>query len=191
MRTNSEKFDWNGIKFPVQLDKISVFEKNNRDYAINVFGYDNKNEVYPLRISNNDDRKETVNLLFMSNNETNHYCWVKDMSRLLSSQVSSHEHVRYFCERCINSFKTKEGLNKHVVYCKQHDAVKISLPTPGSKLSFNNYNNSMRVPFIIYADFERLTENIESCEPNDEDSYTKQYQRHKLTIWILLHDKML
>ena len=36
----------------------------------------------------------------------------------------------------------------------------------------------MRVPFVIYADFEAITEKIDSCSPNPEDLYTEQYQKH-------------
>jgi len=37
----------------------------------------------------------------------------------------------------------------------------------------------MHVPIVIYADFECLTKPIESCQPNLEQSYTEQYQKHE------------
>ena len=46
-------------------------------------------------------------------------------------------------------------------------------------LSFKNHHKKMRVPFVVYADFEAFTESISTCSPNDSSSYTKQYQRHK------------
>ena len=36
----------------------------------------------------------------------------------------------------------------------------------------------MQVPFVVYADFEAITESISTCSPNDAGSYTKQYQKH-------------
>lgn len=36
----------------------------------------------------------------------------------------------------------------------------------------------MRMPFVIYADFECFTESIETCQPNDKESFTQQYQKH-------------
>jgi len=36
----------------------------------------------------------------------------------------------------------------------------------------------MRVPFIVYADFEAVTKPVHTCQPNPEHSYTKQYQKH-------------
>ena len=36
----------------------------------------------------------------------------------------------------------------------------------------------MRVPFIVYADFECFTESISTCTSNDSRSYTEKYQKH-------------
>ena len=36
----------------------------------------------------------------------------------------------------------------------------------------------MRVPFVIYADFEAITEKIDSATPNLEKSYTEKYKKH-------------
>ena len=37
----------------------------------------------------------------------------------------------------------------------------------------------MRVPFVIYADFECFTKKISTCSPDGSKSYTKQFQQHK------------
>ena len=46
------------------------------------------------------------------------------------------------------------------------------------KLKFKNYNRSLRVPFIVYADFESFIEPIHTCQPDPSTSYTNQYQKH-------------
>ena len=45
----SKSFNWEGLKFPVDLKQIKIFEKNNPSISINVFGFED--EVYPLKIS--------------------------------------------------------------------------------------------------------------------------------------------
>jgi len=35
------------------------------------------------------------------------------------------------------------------------------------------------VPFVIYADFEAITEKLDSCRPPEEKSYTTTYQSHR------------
>ena len=36
----------------------------------------------------------------------------------------------------------------------------------------------MPVPFVIYADFEAITEKDQSCSPEDSSSYTEAYQKY-------------
>ena len=36
----------------------------------------------------------------------------------------------------------------------------------------------MRVPFIVYADFESFIPQLSACQPNPEKIYINQYQKH-------------
>ena len=120
--------------------------------------------VYPLRISKYKDKRESsVNLLLITDDTKQHYCWIKDISKLLSLQTSKDGHVRYVCFRCLNTFKTEKTLASHYEYCKSHEAIKMELPKKGSKIYFLNHNRSMRVPFIVYADFESFTPQRSTC----------------------------
>ena len=112
MRRNSEKLNWKGIDFPTPLNQIKRFEKQN-PYSINVFGWSG-GSVYPLRISEHTN-EESINLLLLSNNENQHYCWIKRMSALAASQINKHKGKRYFCKYCCNSFPTEESLQKHKI----------------------------------------------------------------------------
>ena len=103
---------------------------------------------------------------------------------MFSGQVSKHGHARFFCDRCINHFPNGPALKKHLEYCSNHDAVRIEFPKPkkGEEkafLKFKNYKKKMRVPFVIYADFECFTKKISTCSPDGSKSYTKQFQQHK------------
>ena len=170
MRDNSEKINWEGLKFPVPaLDShIDKFEENN-NLSISVLGYEN-GELCVLRPIKKENLQK-INLLLISNDETNHYCWIKSMSRLISSQVSKHHGALSICDRCLNTFRSEELLKKHSEYCKNNGACKIVMPMEkdGSPkyLTFKNYNRKMRVPFVVYADFESFTENIHTCSPDE------------------------
>ena len=180
MRNNSQNFNWDGIDFPVSIKQIDKFGRQN-NYAINVFGYEDS-KVYPLRLSKKDS--QVVDLLLITADPTNHYCWIKNKSRLFSAQVSKHGHDRFLCDRCINHFPNGLALKKHLKYCSNHDAVRIEFPKPkkGEEkafLKFKNYKKKMRIPFVIYDDFECFTKKISTCSPNGSKSYTKQFQQHK------------
>ena len=175
LKKKEDSLNMTGIAYPVQLNAIDKFERQNPTISINVFGYGES--VYPLRVSKCEGRK-VVNLLLISDEEKRHYCLIKSMSRLLSSQSNIHEHALHYCPRCLNHFTTQEKLATHKEYCSTHEAVKIEMPGEGTILKFKNYNRSMRVPFIVYADFESFIKPIDTCGPNPENSYTKQYQKH-------------
>ena len=77
------------MKFPVSLSDINKFENHNSSISVNVFS--DETLVYPLRISkHNYKRESTVNLLLISDDTKQHYCWIKDISKLLSLQISKH-----------------------------------------------------------------------------------------------------
>ena len=94
-----------GLKFPVNLSDINKFENHNSSISVHVFDYEKL--VYPLRISkNNYKRESTVNLLLISDDTKQHYCCIKDISKLISLQTSKHGHVRHMCIRCLNTFNS-------------------------------------------------------------------------------------
>ena len=85
------------------------------------------------------------------------------------------------CFRRVNAFNTEKSLAAHHEYCKSHEAITIELPEKGTKISFQNHNRSMRVPFIVYAYFESFTPQLSTCQPIPDESNTKRYQKHALS----------
>ena len=178
LKEKENTLNMEGIEYPVSLKDIDKFESQNPSISVTVLGYEGK-RVYPLRNSNNTNREHDVILILIEEEGVNYYCLVKDVSHLLSSQVSNHKEKHHFCLRCLNSFWTHKSLNKHLEYCGNHEAVKINMPEKGTMLKFKNYYRGEKVPFIIYADFESCIKSIHTCDLNPENSYTKQYQKHE------------
>ena len=50
--------------------------------------------------------------------------------------------------------------------CENQDYFQIDMPKKESILKYNHGEKSMKVPFIIYADFESLLEKINTCHNN-------------------------
>jgi len=108
-----------------------------------VFGYEGG--VYPLRISEQPEGTNHVDLFLIANEEEmQHYCWIKSMSRLLSSQKSKNEHKQQYCRRCLNPFSSEGSLKEHVEYCSNNEAVKIIYPEKGSDKSIIKFKNINR-----------------------------------------------
>ena len=104
------------------MKDLDNFEKQNPIISITVLGYNGKS-VYPLIISTNTDREHNIILMLIEEGGVKHYCLVKSIERLLSSQVSKGKIKRFFCLRCFNSFLRQEALDKHKESCDKHDAV--------------------------------------------------------------------
>ena len=182
LKLNENTLNMDGIEYPVSLKDIDKFENQNPTISITVFSYNENNKVFPLRVTEYVYTREVdIVLMLIEKNGVKHYTWVKNISRLFSSQVSNHKEKHYFCLRCLNPFWAPKSLEKHLEYCSNHEAVKIEMSEKGKNdiLKFKNYCNSEKVPFIIYADTESLIKPIESCEPNPQSSYTKKYQKHE------------
>ena len=184
LKEKENSLNMEGIEYPVSLKDIGKFENQNPTISIMVFEYKGKG-VYPLRITDNMDREHKIRLMLIEKDGVKHYCLIKNLSRLLSLQVSKHVGKKCFCDRCLNPIQFEKSLNKYLEYCGKHKAVKIDMPEKGTVLKFKNYHRSEKVSFMIYADTECLTKRIQSCEPDPGKSYTKKYQKHEIISFYL------
>ena len=190
LKSKENTLNMEGIAYPVSLKDINRFEKQNPDISISVLGYSKDEKIYPLRISKftkvkkEDERKHNIVLLLIKDGDNSHYCYVKNESALLSSQVNSHKSKIYFCLNCLNGYDTPEKLEKHKEYCGEEESIKINMPPPDTYIKFKNYLYSERAPFAIYADFESLVKPLDTCKPNPNKSYTLKYQKHEPVSFV-------
>jgi len=90
------------IEFPMTLTQIKKFENLN-DISINVYCIEKKEEllILPIRLTEKKMDKH-VNLLYVQNDDdVGHFAWIKNLSRLVSSQLSKKEHKKFFCDRYV------------------------------------------------------------------------------------------
>jgi hypothetical protein len=100
---NEFDYAFKDIEFPVKLSDISKFEKRT-NISINVYFFnDAKKCVAPLVITK-EEKLQHIYLLYLKESNIDHYCLVKDLSRLVSSQITKHGKMSYICRMCLNSF---------------------------------------------------------------------------------------
>ena len=185
LRSKEDTLNMEGISYPVDFRDVDRFESQNLDISISILGYNNDIKTYPLRISKytkgkkENGRKYDIVLLLIKDGENSHYCLVKNLSALLTSQINKHKSSLYFCLNCLNSYDKPEKLENHKEYCSENESVKINMPPENTYLNFKNFPNSEKAPFTIYADFESLIKPIDNCDPDPNKSYTKKYQKHE------------
>ena len=105
------------INYPVKVKDLLKFEKQNPRLSVNVFGLDD-DKVFPLQITERKDAEHHVNLLMISDDEKSHYVWIKNFSRLVSSQTSKHKEKKWYCYHCLQRFGRKDLLDKHNALCR-------------------------------------------------------------------------
>lgn len=215
-----------GIQYPVSIQQIDLFEKQNSNISVNVYMYEKKKskfggehpQIYPVRLTKKV-RSSHVHLLLTSQcdheveceNEmdvnvgenivecldtcsTNfHYCFVKDLSRLLQAQISTvNRRKKYFCDRCLNYFYSEDKLATHAAACIRINFAKITLPNENEKwLEFKNYNRKLDMPFIVYADIEAI---LQPILPDADIQYLPKgaYQKHiPHSVGFYFHSKQL
>jgi len=175
-RPYEHELNFEGIEFPVTIDKIPKFEKQN-GIAVNVFGFED-GTLFPVHIT--EQRFDThVDLLLYSQGQQNHYCLIRKLNRLLSDQ-SKYKGTMFRCPYCLHGFVRKSLLEDHQTRCSKHGAQKIELPNDENMfLSFKEIQKQLKAPFVIYADFESLTTKIHSASQDPTISSTTKYQHHQ------------
>ena len=169
-----------GLTFPMDVNKISKFEKLNPKLpGINVFSVNDKKTIYPLRMADRDCKK-TIDLFLFEEDDKSHYSLIKNFSRLIRSQITSRtDEPIQICKRCFSHYTKPELLEKHIKYCSNNATSVVEIPKPNTKLYFKNYHKQLPIPFVVYADFECFTKPMNTCSPNPKDSYNYNYQKHE------------
>ena len=93
------------------------------------------------------------------------------MPALLRGIPSNHDGDCY-CLNCFHVYSTKNKHMRHERVCNDHDYF-VEMPYEDNAiLKYNHGEKSLKIPFMIYADLERLLEKMHSCQNNPEKSYT-------------------
>ena len=117
--------------------------------------------------------------MLISDGKKHHYCLINNLSKFIRSSLTKCHGVVEICRSCLNHFPDKDKLKNHEEYCFQNETIKIEMPKEGSSISFMHHNRAIKVPFVIYADFEALTKEIQPIPQNDRVSFTQKYQHHQ------------
>ena len=171
-----------GIDFPTPVKQIDKLEAQNRNLAINVFGWE-KDCVIVHRLSKKEANAQRINLMLPEKGEKQHYCYVKRISALLFDQTK-YQHAKHFCVMCLTGFTRADILENHKKYCNGVNGrpTRIEMPEEGkNKVKCQNTHKQVKVPFIIYADFEALVKKMDRCERPEgtKVSYTEKTEQYE------------
>ncbi|KAB0800410.1 hypothetical protein PPYR_06150 [Photinus pyralis] len=197
----AEILNFQDINFPMTLSQLPKFEKQNAHLSLNVYGLIRKSVsnyiTVPFYLSSNK-KEQHVNLLMIqddyeiednnnNNNNNNdnvddhrdkaakfHFCWIKNLSKLVHSQLTRNNRKLYICDRCLHYFNSQTKLSRHESDCKQMNKCRLEMPKPGTTVHFKDYQFKQTAPFIMYCDLECLVQDFHG----DETRNTLKYKEH-------------
>ena len=107
-----------------------------------------------------------------------HYLTVKNLSGLLRGITSTHKED-FYCLNCFHSYRTRNKLESHKKICENHNYCNVEMPTKNNNIiKYNQEENSIKLPFFVYADLECLLENMSTCQNNPNESSTTKINKH-------------
>jgi hypothetical protein len=150
-----DKYNYDGLTFPVSYDDITKFEDNNK-VCIFVYYINDQSEIHKERNGNVDYyNKDLVYLLRVENDTHSHFVYIKHISKLLNLSTHKDDCNKRFCPFC--EAKVNFGkFDRHISSCYKiaKEGTILKMPEEGSVMKFKNYRNTLERPFLATFDCE-------------------------------------
>ena len=146
-RRHQHKLDMTGVRYPTPVTDMDKIEERN-DMSIHVFVCTQNAHIQPLRVAKRVRQDRHVNLLMLLDNNRFHYVLIRSFRLLMNEHLSSVQ----FCFNCLQRFSYQRALDRHEQHCMPTQ--QIVFPMENQHVEFRSGHKRMRVPFVIYADFE-------------------------------------
>ena len=164
-----------GLSFPPSINDIKLFEKNNSDISVNIYGLEKNGSVSGPLYKTLKRKTNHVNLLYITKNDKSHYCLIKQFDRLVHEQLTKHKSKIFLCDECFTYFASEKKLANH--NCARIQTV---LPEPNSTIRFINFERTRRIPIVIYGDFESLLRQYTDLSKSE---HVENIQIHEATCF--------
>lgn len=155
------QFKTSNVSFPMTLNKLPKFEKDNPGLSINVLQYEGFVTVPVYHTKNERPNVHCINLLLYKS----HFYLIRHLSRLLHHQSTSNKRKWYYCHYCLCKYKSDKLLDEHKQLCRQK-LQKYAVPTSNPHIRFQNFKALFWIPFVIYYDIETM---ISKCEKTQKE----------------------
>ena len=177
---SKEKFDdqMNLLLITGESEELVMGKPTNEDLSAGLVLQTFSKSNNSFEDDDEDDDEEHCS--YMRKTYGNHYVLIKDFNKFMYNQTK-HKERKHFCMHCLQCFSSERILTNHKENCLTINGQQaIKMPDKKNNiLKFENFHKQLPVPFVIYADFEAITEKVQGCIPSDEKSYTEAYQKHK------------
>ncbi len=141
-------------------------------------------ELVPLLVCK-EEKPQHIDLLFLKKGEASeygHYVYIKNFSRLISSDRSKHNGQIYACKCCLTIFNSCERLKQHQEACngqRIEKPVRVHLPQLGAHiLRFKDQQYTRKLDYVIYADLECILKPVSDDATKKFGEASSRLQQH-------------
>lgn len=174
--------DWTGYESTVSLSDVKKFNLDNPSILVNVYTCSDKGTIYPLYVAKNKTPRNLTQCIHLFKIGDVYY-FIKDLSRLVAKQSTRANYKKYICPRCLSFTYSQEKLDRHVSFCEPNPQARVFMPSPPKDvISFEKYKYKLKVPIVIYADWESILKTINY----EVSGQTKYYQYHEACSFCML-----
>ena len=169
-----DQYNWKGIDFAARIKDWKKFEQNNTTIVLNIIYVPLNTKTLNLAYKSKYNRKrenQVVLLMITDSNEIGKWHYIpltsvltdngfnrpiRSLSRLFR-RITSNNNGDFYCLGCLHSLRPDNALKKHERLCNNYDYCDIEMPySANNTLKYIHGENSLKVPWVIYADFECL-----------------------------------
>ena len=117
-----------------------------------------------------------IKLLLLIHEKKKYYIIMKSLISLTNPKTQwKNLYLPLLFTRVLNEIKFIE----HEEECSVHTPIRVRFNSDEGNIKFKNYDRQRLHQFVVYADFERTLQSIDTCEPNSNEPYTNWIQKHK------------
>ena len=155
------------VHVPMDVDNIPKFETKNK-LCVDVLEWNNNKRRVTLLYKSQQKSGTPCKILLYQN----HYYTVRNINALFQCKEKG---IRYICEHCYAYFSTKQGRQRHEKSCKNQGKTIYIMPTRGEKIKFSMLRAMVKIPFVIYADFEAILTEQKGCKKGEKTELTHSH----------------
>jgi len=141
----------------VTVHDIDIFEKNNHQFTVNLFGHCEKDKaIYPIRLTKFEERQFHMDLLLLvdGENDRSHFVLIYDFDLFMKKRNCTK---KYYCKRCLQAFRSNEERLHHRQVCSEIPPQRIVFPQFKS-VNYKIGCNEIQHTYWVSADFETYME---------------------------------
>lgn len=165
------EFNLDGVEFPISLEKLVDFRRNNPEYGFNVFSYDEQRDSVKLEFQTKKGKKRIHLLILEADDGSLHFALIKHLSRLFAQQYSAHHGKIHLCDDCLSVFHSENLLVNHMKVC---DDRSLTFPSEGH-LQFRNHKATIDVAAVVFFDLETMLLKRNDVSKNGKTTVVHQH----------------